>query len=188
MKAFCRSIFLLLTIISFSGRTVSADPPANVLVVLAHPERFTDFRMQNLGVQETAQVFSDEIARALSPVVASCDPGAKLTLHFTDVDLAGRFEPWRGPHFSHIRFLAENTGPMKLYFNFELSDRSGKIIKSGSKSIVDADLDLIYSVYHASSATAERLFFEKLELRKWTRSMLKQPPVKATGPSLVGTF
>ena len=31
--------------------------------------------------------------------------GDKLTITFTDIDLAGDFEPWRGPQWDEVRIV-----------------------------------------------------------------------------------
>jgi hypothetical protein len=174
MKTLSYRVFLLLGMVSLAGWSAFGAPPTNVRIDYVHPERFTDFRIQDLGAADTARVFSDEVSRYLSPIVARLAPGTTLALRFTDIDLAGRFEPWRGPKFDNIRFVRDNVGPVRLYFDYRLSDSTGKVIKSGSQAIADADYQRTFSVYAASTSALSRLFYEKMELRRWTEEFLKK--------------
>ncbi len=97
---------------------------------------------------QSAPIFQDRSSAYLSPSVARRVPGATLTLRFTDIDLAGRLEPWRIRKFTNVRFdrnMAAN--PLRLYFDYTLTDSQGRILTSGSKALVDGDYIQRYIYY-----------------------------------------
>ena len=52
------------------------------------------------------------LRRYLTEVADSYIPdGCKLTMTFTDIDLAGDFEPWRGPQADDIRIIRDIYPP-----------------------------------------------------------------------------
>ena len=65
----------------------------NVRIEFADPKYFTDIRIHDFNEFKSAKIFGNEMAQALTPVVAKNAPGCTLTLQFTDIDLAGRYEP-----------------------------------------------------------------------------------------------
>src|SRR5580704_18945401 len=82
-------------VLLFSGFGCSTEggggaATAVVSVQYLNPERFTDFSVQGRDVQSSASVFTQEVTNTLQPVMASRFSGYRLTLRFTDIDLAGR--------------------------------------------------------------------------------------------------
>src|SRR5258708_13321705 len=52
------------------------------------PEKFTDFRIYGLDVPWSASFFARQISDDLKPMLNQKFPGSKLTLRFTDINLA----------------------------------------------------------------------------------------------------
>jgi hypothetical protein len=52
--------------------------------------------------------------------------GMQLKMKVTDIDLAGGFEPWRGPQFGAIRITRE-IYPPRISLEFRLIDGSGNV-------------------------------------------------------------
>src|SRR5690349_1067335 len=92
-----------ITHVPAAPRNAPAATRPNLQVNYIHPERFTDFGLQGQSAAETARIFATSVGGPLSQALARNLPGARLTLTFTDIDLAGRYEPWRGPQFFDIR-------------------------------------------------------------------------------------
>ena len=77
-----------------SGKTSSyAGTGPNVRIEFTNPKYFTDIRIHDFDEWKSARIFGNEMTGALAPVVAKNAPGCTLTLQFTDIDLAGRYEP-----------------------------------------------------------------------------------------------
>ena len=173
MKTHVFRSWLVLVLIGFVGLPAFGTEPTNVRIEFVRPERFTDFRIQNRGEIQSSKIFSGEMIRYLAPAVARRFPGATLSLRFTDIDLAGRYEPWRGPQFNDIRFIRDDTGPLKLFFDYQLTDSKGKVLASGPKRIVDVDFQRRFMIY-ANTGLGASLSYEKLELRDWVNSLARQ--------------
>jgi hypothetical protein len=134
-----------------------------------HPERFTDFRIQGRQESASAQIFRDQVSSYLSPVVAARFPGATLSLRFTDIDLAGRLEPWRIRKFNDVRFDFDGS-PLRLYFRYTLTDSKGRVLAGDSKSLVEPYYLHRYIGY-PNSEKVSTLFYEKAALSRWLSSL-----------------
>jgi hypothetical protein len=170
---------LLVPMVCLGLSTAHAALPSNVRIDFVHPERFSDFSIQGRQEIQSAPIFQDRISAYLSPSVARRFPGATLTLRFTDIDLAGRLEPWRIRKFTNVRFdrnMAAN--PLRLYFDYTLTDSQGRILTSGSKALVDGDYIQRY-IYYPNSERWATLFYEKVSLRRWFDYLTPSGPTVA---------
>ncbi|MBV9875654.1 MAG: DUF3016 domain-containing protein [Verrucomicrobia bacterium] len=104
---------------------------AVVTVQYTNPQSFTDFRVQGRDVQYSTSTFTGEVTRTLEPVMASQFPGYRLTLQFTNIDLAG--QRTTGPRSVRV---VRTRHPARLSFNYVLQDKSGKAAASGSRTLV----------------------------------------------------
>jgi hypothetical protein len=102
-----------------------------VTVNYADPGRFTDFRINNRDFQHSSTVFTQDLTRALQPVMARRFPGHTLNLRYTNIDLAGRRTS--GPQ--GLRVVPGSTPP-RLAFDYVLQNPSGRTIASGSQELV----------------------------------------------------
>jgi hypothetical protein len=157
---------LFLPLISLGLTAILSAEPANVRVDFVKPENFTDFRIQGRQENVSAGIFRDQISAYLSPIVAKRFPGDSLNLKFTDIDLAGRIDLSRPRQLSNLRIDRNVASPLRLYFDFTLTDSKGKILASGSKSLVDPDYLYRY-IYYSERARSATLFYEKATLDRW---------------------
>jgi hypothetical protein len=111
--------------------TAAPSVPAVVTVNYADPGRFTDFRINNRDFQHSSTVFTQDLTRALQPVMARRFPGHTLNLRYTNIDLAGRRTS--GPQ--GLRVVPGSTPP-RLAFDYVLQNPSGRTIASGSQELV----------------------------------------------------
>ena len=179
MKKNClwRPLTLLLAVTASSALAAS---PANVVIAYSHPEKFsststgyfTDFVVQDRSERETAARFAREIPSKLGPTLAKVAPGCTLTLQFTDIDLGGRYEPRLGPNFRQVRFYHNGREPVRLYFNYTLTDAKGRVLMHGSSAATDASY-----VGFSPNLTIEDIqlkydefYFEQDLLKSWVRT------------------
>ena len=158
--------WLLLPLLSLGTWTALASEPSKVRIEFVHPERFSDFSIQGRQQIQSASIFRDRVSAYLSPNVARRFPGATLTLRFTDIDLAGRLEPWRIRKFTNVRFDHNVASPLRLFFDYTLTDSKGSVLASGSKSLVDGDYLYRYA-YYPNIEQTQTLFYEKVTLKRW---------------------
>jgi hypothetical protein len=90
--------------------------------------------------------------------------GQKLTVTFTDIDLAGDFEPWRGSEGMDIRIVKE-IYPPKMDLEFKLVGADGTVIKEGKRQLRDLTFMSNLSI-HQNDA----LRYDKALLDDWLRS------------------
>jgi Protein of unknown function (DUF3016) len=166
MKRLFGSLFLL----ALSLTTVLAAAPNNVRISFVQPKKFSDFRIQDRDENVSADIFRDRISAYLSPVVAKRFPGCILNLQFTDIDLSGRIIRSNPRKFSDVRIDRNVASPLRLYFNYNLTDARGKTLASGSAGLVDQDYLYRYD-YYSSEARTDILFYEKATLYRWLETV-----------------
>jgi DUF3016 family protein len=142
----------------------------NVRIEFVNPKSFTDIRIHDFDEIKSAKIFGDEMTEALSPVVAKTAPGCTLLLQFTDIDLGGRYEPWK-PQHSQIRYERQYL-PLRMTFNYTLVDSRGRTISQGTKSLSDT-LYLGYSAIGNFKDNWDYLYYEKRDLLKWAEQTVR---------------
>jgi hypothetical protein len=157
---------LVLPILSLGLSTAFYAQAGNIRISFDRPEKFSDFRIQGRQENVSAGIFRDEVSSYLSPIVANRFPGSTLSLKFTDIDLAGRIDLSKTRRLSNVRIDRNIASPLRLYFDYALSDSRGKIVASGSKSLVDSDYLYRYT-YYPNQTRSDTLFYEKATLNRW---------------------
>ena len=92
---------------------------AVVTVQYTNPQSFTDFRVQGRDVQSSTSVFTRDVTQTLEPVMGSQFPGYRLTLRFTNIDLAGG----RTAGARSVTIVRTRT-PARLSFDYLIQDKS----------------------------------------------------------------
>jgi hypothetical protein len=177
MKTMSLLRWLLAALVSTVAVTGLAANSSNVRIQFDNPKYFTDIRIHDFDEFKSADIFAREMTKALSPIVARTAPGCTLVLHFTDIDLGGRYEPWK-PQHSQIRYNRQWL-PLRMTFNYTLVDSKGKTISEGSKSLMDT-LFLGWSVGGYYWENWDYLYFEKRDLSRWVEQNIRAP-YPATG-------
>ena len=181
MKKNCLWHPLILLLAVTASSSAFAASQAGVVITYDHPEKlsgtsigyFTDFVVQDRSERETAARFAREIPSKLGPTLAKVAPGCTLTFQFTDIDLGGRYQPGLGPNFRQIRFYKGNgRDPIRLYFNYTLTDPRGRVLMHGSSAATDAS----YVGFSPNLAIEDiqlkydEFYFEQESLKSWIRT------------------
>lgn len=151
-----------------SAPSARCAEPSNVTIQYVNPEKFTDFRIYGRDAQWSASYFASQISDYLSPVLNRRVPGAKLTLRFTDIDLAGR-EANSSRGGRNARVTRGLTAPARMAFVFLLQDSGGRTLANGSTRITDTSNPS--STVARQRSASEALYYEKQMLDKWLRSL-----------------
>jgi len=175
------SRFALLLGLTAAGSLFAADKAAatdkaaavdsRVTVVFDHPEKYTDIKDYDFdsdnerGRKHFLPMLKEHIEKEAVRLLA---PGQKLTVTFTDIDLAGDFEPWRGPQLSDVR-IVKSIYPPRMNFSFKITDENDKVIKEGEQKLVD----LAYQMRITRSFNDDVLRYEKDMFSDWLRGELK---------------
>lgn len=145
----------------------AAEEPAQVRVSFTKPESFADATYDNRPNSRTqvtgdlSKAFVDLGKRYLSPT-------QRLEIEVTDIDLAGRYEPWqiRNPD---TRYLRDVTWPrIKLKFRLLDGDRE---ISRGEDQLSDMN----YLSRAGFGQSSDRLKYEKAMLDDWFRGRFAAP-------------
>ena len=153
-----------------SGRPSHAGTETSVRIEFTNPKYFTDIRIHDFDEFKSAKIFGDEMTQALTPVVAKLAPGSTLTLQFTDIDLGGRYKPWK-PQHSQIRYVTDGY-PIRMTFNYTLMDSRGRVLSQGTKSLLNA-LYLGWNAQGQYWTNWDYLYYEKQTLLNWVKQNVR---------------
>ncbi len=152
----------------------AAETPSNVAVNFIKPDKFTDATYEN-RISSREQVTRD-LAAYLGDLGRRYLPAdQQLEIDITDVDLAGRYEPWN-VQAADVRFMRDVTWP-RIGLKYRLLEGGAEIAK-GEESISDMN----YLTRIGLRSTSDRLRYEKSMLDEWFRGRFdpasKQPAAK----------
>ncbi|MGC4072763.1 MAG: DUF3016 domain-containing protein [Nibricoccus sp.] len=145
--------------------TAAAQADARVEVVYVNPEKFTDVKTSEIGLERDrdhilAQIKDFLVERATKQV----PEGQKLVISISDIDLAGDFEPWRGPQFTDVR-VVKDLYPPRVNLSFKLTDASGTVVEEGERQL----RDLSFQMTATPAFSSDSLRYEKALLDNWLR-------------------
>jgi hypothetical protein len=160
-----RPPILFLTVAMLFARAVSAQP-GDVSIQFVSPEKFTDFRIYGLDVQWSASFFARHISDDLEPMVNQKFPGSRLTLRFTNINLAYNYRISRSGLGAPL--LRRPTTPERMSLVYLLQDTSGRTLAIGSTRITDTSS---HNAFARRRSGSELLYYEKQMLEGWLKSV-----------------
>ena len=140
---------------------------ADVTVVFQDSDNFTDVRNSMGG--PTNQAYLDILSKHLKEnAPARLQAGQKLTVTFTDIDLAGEFLPSSRPGFDHVRIIKAIYIP-RMKLSFQVLDVSGKVVKEGQRSLSNLNFQDEGIAFRSS----DELYYDKELLSRWLSAEFK---------------
>jgi hypothetical protein len=122
---------------------LALPPPAEQQKRVAHvdvqffePTKFTDVKDSYTGDFERTTYLDSLRDHVLEQSKYYVPAGYHLTVTFNDIDMAGDFEPWRGPRFDDIR-IVKDIYPPRINLAFRLTDAEGNVVKEGKRELRD---------------------------------------------------
>jgi len=148
--------------LSYAAASADSEPVSRIAVVFVKPEKFTDarradFKPNSDAILDAIAKFMQEMGEEILP------PDMNLDIRVTDIDLAGNFEPWRGPQSDHVR-ITNQLSPPRIVLEFRVFGPRGQVIQSGKRELTDLDYQL--RTYYPMD---DYLRYEKDLLRHWFR-------------------
>lgn len=140
--------------------TVSAG--TGVQVNFFEPENFTDVKDSptDTGVRDSyLGRLRDHLVKAAARFLP---PGCSLAVTFTNLDMAGEFEPWLGPEFRDIRIVRDHYPPHAV-LHFQLVDSEGNVVKEGRRELRDTG----FMMAAPTGFHGDPLRYEKAMLDGW---------------------
>jgi len=155
-----------------AGGLRAADTASNdssrVDVIYSHPEKFTDAsrdqRGSDYGLDENLSELKRYIVERANRLIPQ---GEKLTLTFTDIDLAGEYEPWRTSGRGREARIVKDIYTPKMDLSFRLTDASGNVIKEGTRHL--SNMTFMMDILPAN-LRSEPLGYDKEMVGNWLRS------------------
>lgn len=145
-------------------------PTATVDVQFDKPEDFTDVKDSAMGSDKGRDSILEEISDYIKERAVGIIPeGSVLKLTFTEVDLAGDFEPARSVRFQDVR-IVKDIYPPRFDFTYTLTDASGAVIKQGTEKLRDLSFMMRMTI-----SRNDPLHYEKDMLLDWIRGNLRAP-------------
>jgi hypothetical protein len=158
-------IGLALALAAVGGTRAVAKPRTEV--VFDHPQTYADIKdyynptdKGEESILRRLRTFLVKDTEALLP------EGCTLTITFSDIDLAGGFEPWRGVKWQEVRIYSENYPPT-FTFSFSVTDASGRVLRQGNETLRDGSY-----LQHEPTDTLDTLRYDKDVLDAWARRAL----------------
>ncbi len=163
MKIYSPLVLAAAFIVSGCQITPSNPNPAavsDITVTFKDSDKFTDARDTANG--PTSQYYLDELSKTLKEAAArQLTAGQKLTVTFTDIDLAGDITPGQ---LNDIRVIKAIYRP-RMALTFKLQDASGAVLKEGDRTLMDMNYQQSIPPINQS----EPLRYDKVLLTDWVK-------------------
>jgi hypothetical protein len=161
-------LLLPVLVLSWLGCATAVDQTpvrtSRVSVTFLQPERFADVKDSVFGSERGVADLLGDLDRYLRAAGDRYLPaGLSLEIRVVNVDLAGEFEPWRGPQFDRVRIMRD-IYPPRIDLEFRLTDTRGIVVKEGRRELRDQ----LY-LTGAAHQDSDRLRYDKQLLGNWLR-------------------
>jgi hypothetical protein len=164
------NVLFLVTLLSAAGAgsafavaPTAPKPETRVSVVFVEPQKFTD--VKDASWSGNSPDLLDRLQRFMSTTGGDYVPAnLRLDIKVTDIGLAGKFEPWRGPPFDEVR-IVRSIYPPYIKLEFRLTDAKGEVVKEGKREIRDPAFPM-----REPWPKDDYLRYEKNMLRDWFRT------------------
>lgn len=141
---------------------VTAPAATGVQVIFFEPENFTDVKDSYMGSDVRDSYLGRLRDHLVNQAARFVPPGFSLAVTFTNIDMAGEFEPWLGPAFSDIRIVREIYPPHAVV-HFQLVDPEGSVVKEGRRELRDTG----FMMKTPTGFRADPLRHEKAMIDDW---------------------
>lgn len=139
-----------------------------VTVIFDHPETFADIKEFYMPTEKGRDALLDQIRQFIETRAASyLGAGQSLEVKFTEIDLAGEFEPQLGPGYNHVRIMKDIYAP-RFDLEFKLTGADGKVLSEGKRKLRDS-----FYLNRMVLDRSEPLCYEKDMLSDWIRDDIK---------------
>jgi len=161
------TLLLALALPGAAGAFAAADKAEStqVQVMFFEAEKFTDVKESSMATDKGRDAILKELRTYIVERAEKVlPPGYKLSVTFLDVDLAGDYEPWRGPRLDDVR-IVKDIYPPRFKLSFRVTDEAGAVVKEGQRQLSD--------LAFMSRLTINRhdtLRYEKEMLNDWIRN------------------
>jgi hypothetical protein len=163
------SRFLLVTLLGLplvpAMQAAQAPKAGRAQVEFFEPKNFTDVKDSYTG-DYSRTTYLDSLRDYIVEQSQRYVPeGYMLSVTITDIDMAGDFEPWRGPRWDDVR-IVKDIYPPRINLSFRLTDAEGNVVKEGKRELKD----LAFLMKIPMAFRDDPVRHEKALLDDWMRS------------------
>ena len=144
---------------------VEARTVARAEVLFFEPQKFTDVRDSYMGDSDRTTYLEQIRDHLLQQAKYYVPEGHTLRVTFTDIDMAGDFEPWRGARWDDVR-IVKDIYPPSMKLAFQVIDAEGKVVKEGKREL----RDLAFMMKISMTFRDDPVRHEKALVDDWLRS------------------
>jgi hypothetical protein len=141
---------------------------ATVNLSSVEAEELSDIRLSNMSEEASLDAVLGGLRKDLNRVAKRyLAEDQTLEIHFTNIDLAGEFEPWRSGSQQDVRIVKSIYIP-RLEFTYTLTGADGAVVAEGKERLSDM------SFQDRLSTTGERsepTYYEREMLEDWMRKL-----------------
>jgi hypothetical protein len=139
---------------------------SQVDVTYVSPENFSDFKDSSVTTPKGREYLQNELTGQIRKFAKErLAANTHLEVRFTDINLAGEYEPQRGPRFNDVRIMKE-IYPPRMELEFRLVGADGKVIREGKRHLIDTS----YQSNSSATFDSDPLRYDKALLTQWLRS------------------
>ncbi len=160
-------MFLLCLALPMLALAQPAVDSALVQVDFEKPESFSDARTNDSFRKGASENVTKGLAKYLEKTApAHLSAGQRLQVVFTEIDLAGDYEPGTNLSLYDVR-IVKPIYPPRLGFRWQLIDAGGEVLREGEESLRDLG-------FQTGSPGNDRdpLRYEKHMLKRWLQDTL----------------
>jgi len=161
---------LLLLLPAFAEAT---EPHRGLTVTFIEPGHYTDVGLSGSNTDNIQRYVLDTLKDYLGYLADNYLPGKHtLAIKILDVDMAGAYEPWRGPMLYNTRIIRD-IYPPRIKLHYVWKNEQGELL-------AEADEDLSELAYlqlaDPSYIRNDPLRYEKTLLKRWFVERFRAPP------------
>lgn len=147
-----------------------------VSVEWTDPAEFSDLRFSNNRWEAQQGSWVTELARYVQERgQARLPAGQQMDVTITDIQRAGRFEPWAGINYSHVRVMRD-IYPPRMTLDLRITGADGQVLAEGERKLSDMSY-----LQNGSPINTDNLRYEKRMIDDWLRRELPSPQALARG-------
>lgn len=140
---------------------------SRVSVNFDNSAEFTDFKDDWTGTERGREDLEYVLRRAITETAAPrLKEGQRLTITFTDIDLAGDFLP--SVSSGHNVRVVKSIYPPRMEFRYTLTDANGAVLKEGRERL----LDMAFQFRTGGIDRDQALYYDKEVMRDWIRKTI----------------
>ena len=150
-----------------SAAAPQAGADSRVQIDWTKPDTFSEektYAGTGLGRQDPDEWLGDLASHLRYRAERVLPEDRHLKVTFTNVQLAGTYEPWRGPRWDDVRVI-KNIYPPRIDLTFTLTSANGTVVKEGERKLRDPAF-----MQRGILNETDPLRFEKRMLDDWLRS------------------